>query len=253
MMNDFKTLRVLHEGPVLRVELNSPETGNAVSGPMLDELLAVLGALPDRPDVRVLILSGAGDHFCLGADRAEFAHISATDATGGRLRALGTKARQVCDALATSDAVTVARLHGSVIGAGVALAVFCDLRAGADNCRFRLPELALGMPPAWGGSLPRLIQESGAARIRELIMTGQNFDAARAAELSLLHKVVPEEGLDDAISAWTKPLVRRSATALRTTKVMMNAYASASRLADASLFDAELLTASVAAGRAGRR
>ncbi|MET9481699.1 enoyl-CoA hydratase/isomerase family protein [Streptomyces sp. NPDC006638] len=252
MVDAFKVLRVRHEGPLLKVQLNSPETGNAISGLMLDELLAVLDTVHDDPGIRVLILSGAGDDFCVGGDRREFAEFLRTDPSGVALRTLGTKARRVCDALATSDAVTVARLHGGVIGAGVALAVYCDLRAGADNCRFRLPELALGMPPAWGGSLPRLIQESGAARIRELIMTGENFDAARAADLSLLHKVVPEEELEDAISAWTRPLVRRSASALRTTKVMMNAYASASRLADASLFDAELLTASVAAGRAGR-
>ncbi|QIQ01990.1 enoyl-CoA hydratase/isomerase family protein [Streptomyces liangshanensis] len=251
-MSDFKTLRLLHEGAVLGVELNSPETGNAVSGLMLDELLAVLGTLADRPDVRVLVLSGAGDHFCLGADRAEFAKIIANDPADGRLRALGTKARMVCDALATSDVATVARVHGGVIGAGVALAVFCDLRVGAEDCRFRLPELALGMPPAWGGSLPRLIQEAGAARVRELLMTGENFTAARAADLSLLHKVVPVAELDDAVDRWTRPLVRRSAAALRTTKIMMNAYASAARLADASLFDAELMTVAVAS-RAGRR
>jgi methylglutaconyl-CoA hydratase len=252
-MDDFKTLRVLHEGAVLRVELSSPETGNAISGPVLDELLAVLGTLSDRPDVRVLILSGAGADFCLGADRSEFAEIVANDPTGARIRTLGNKARRVCDALATADAVTIARVQGAVIGAGIALAVFCDLRVGADNSRFRLPELALGMPPAWGGVLPRLLHEAGAARIRELILTGESFDAAKAAELSLLHSVVPENELDDAVARWSRPLVRRSATALRTAKLMLNAYAGAQRLADATLLDAELLTSAIASAQVSAR
>ncbi|MFI5754908.1 enoyl-CoA hydratase/isomerase family protein [Streptomyces sp. NPDC051569] len=252
MMEDFKALHVAREGAVLKVLLNSPETGNAISGLLLDELLAVLGALDDDPGIRVLVLSGAGDDFCLGGDRREFPDLLATDPTGAGLRALGNKARRVCDALATTDAVTIARLHGGVIGAGVGLAVFCDLRVGADNCRFRLPELGLGVPPAWGGILPRLLNETGAARIRELILTADNFDATTAAELSILHRVVPEAELDNAVTRWTKPLVRRSPAALRTAKTMLNAYSGANRLADATLFDAELLTSAVAAAEAAR-
>lgn len=253
MIDNFKTLAVAHQGPLLNVQLNSPDTGNALGEPMLDELLTVLGALHDRPEIRVLVLSGAGADFCLGGDRQEFAASLAADRSGAALRAMGNKARRVCEALAATSAVTIARLHGGVIGAGIALAVFCDLRAGAQNCRFRLPELALGMPPAWGGVLPRLLNESGAARIRELILTGESFDAAKAVELSLLHKAVPEGELDEVIARWTRPLARRSPAALRTAKVMMNAYAGAGRLADATLFDAEMLTSVLAAAGSERR
>lgn len=101
--------------------------------------------------------------------------------------------------------------------------------------------------------MSRLLSEAGTARIRELMLTAENFDAARAAELSILHKVVPVEELDQTVTRWTKPLLRRSPTALRTTKAMLNAYAGANRLADATFFDAELLTAAVAASEAARR
>jgi methylglutaconyl-CoA hydratase len=252
-MEDFKALRVSAEGPVLNVQLNSPETGNALSGLLLDELLAVLGTLEAQPGIRVLVLSGAGEDFCLGGDRREFTEFLAADPTGASLRTLGNKARQVCDALSTASAVTIARLQGGVIGAGMALAVFCDLRAGTESCRFRMPELALGLPPAWGGALPRLINEAGAARVRELILTGDSFGATKAAELAILHKIVPETELDEAIAQWTKPLIRRSAGALRTAKLMLNAYGGASRLADATLFDAELLTSALAAAEYARR
>ncbi|WP_438484292.1 enoyl-CoA hydratase/isomerase family protein [Streptomyces sp. S186] len=253
MIEDFKYLVVRNEGPVLTVRLNSPETGNALSEPVLDELLTVLRGIPHEPGIRVVILSGAGADFCLGADRREFAESLAADPTGAGVRVVGAKARQVCDALATTEAVTVARLHGGVIGAGIGLALFCDLRAGADNCRFRLPEAALGVPPAWGGVLPRLMHEAGAARVRELILTADTFDAATAQRMSILHQVVPEAELDGAITRWIKPLVRRSPTALRTAKLMMNAYGNAHRLADATLFDAELLSSALSAGHQARR
>lgn len=249
MFNDLKTLRITCDGPELRVELNAPETGNAISEEILDDLLAVLEEVHNRPDIRVLVLSGAGPDFCRGGDRHEFAGQLDHDPTGSGLRTIGGKARRVCDALATTSAVTIARLHGQVIGAGLALALFCDLRIGAFDSRFRLPELALGLPAAWGGSLPRLLHEAGAARIRELILTGNSFDAARAEQLSVLHRVVPESELDDAIREWTKPVLRRSAAALRTTKTLLNSYAAASRLGDTTLLDAEVLSAVVAAGQ----
>ncbi|MFI2791322.1 enoyl-CoA hydratase/isomerase family protein, partial [Kitasatospora sp. NPDC018614] len=76
-----KTLRTDRQGPVLSIELNTPDEGNAVTGTMLDELLAVLDA--QDGDVRVVVLSGAGDDFCLGGDRSEFAEQLAHDPTGG--------------------------------------------------------------------------------------------------------------------------------------------------------------------------
>lgn len=239
----FRRLLVERDGPVVHARLNCPESGNCLTEEVLDELLAMLALVRDEPEVRVLTLSGAGDDFCLGGDRAEYDALMAQDPTGGAIRALGAKARQLCDGLATSDVVTVARLHGRVIGAGLALSLFCDLRAGADTCRFRMPELAVGLPVAWGGALPRLIQEAGAARARELLLTGNSFDAGTARELGVLHRVVPEAQLPDAVDGWVRPLVRRSATALHVTKAVLNSYAASSRMADASLLEGDLLAA----------
>ncbi|WP_405458262.1 enoyl-CoA hydratase/isomerase family protein [Streptomyces sp. NBC_00101] len=238
------TVRTHRDGPVLRVELDRPEEGNAVNETMLDDLLGVL-AVPD-PEVRVLVLGGAGPDFSLGGDRNEFGDWLDEDPTGRGIRIAADKARRVCDALSSHPAVTVARVQGKVIGAGLALALACDLRVGADTTTFRLPELALGLPTAWGGVLPRLINETGAARARELILTGRVFDAQEAYGLSVLQKVVPEAELDRAVSDWTRPIVRRPEAALRVTKALFASYAAPTRLADPSLLDAEIL-ASVAA------
>ncbi|MFH9292289.1 enoyl-CoA hydratase/isomerase family protein [Streptomyces sp. NPDC017520] len=241
------TVRTRREGPVLYVELHAPDTGNAVTEAMLDELLDVVAA-PD-PEVRVLVLSGAGDDFCLGGDRTEFAEWLEEDPAGRGIRVAGEKARRVCEAISGGRAVTIARVQGKAVGAGFALALACDLRVGADTAAFRLPELALGLPTAWGGLLPRLIHEVGAARVRELILTGRAFDAAEAYQLSVLQRVVPEAELDAAVAAWAKPVVRRPEAALRVTKALLNSYAAATRLADPSFLDAELMASVAAATR----
>ncbi|NYE39346.1 enoyl-CoA hydratase/isomerase family protein [Streptomyces fulvorobeus] len=240
-----KAIRVEQDGPVLHVRLNPWQQDDTLGVAVLDEFLLLLDGLHDRPDVRVLVLSSLGTDFCLGADRAEYQASLAADPTGAGLRRIADKAHRLCQALENTHAVTIARLHGRVIGAGLALASFCDLRAGADTCRFRMPEVGIGLPPAWGGAMGRLVSEAGAARIRELMLTCEVFDAATAHRLGLLHRTAPPDRLDEAVDAWTRPLVRRAPEALVLTKRMLAGYAKADRTADVSLLDSHLLTAHI--------
>ena len=246
----YEHLHIHQDGHVLHVALNAPHTGNAVTSAMLAELLHVLLVPPHLGGVRALVLSGAGDHFCVGADREEYEAALHADPGGSVLRVVADQAQRVCDALETYPAVTIARVHGKAIGAGLALAAFCDLRAGAETATFRMPEVALGLPPAWGGALGRLIGESGAAHIRELLLTSEQFTAHDAAALSLLHKVVPLEILDAVIGEWTKPLARRSPEALALAKTMLADQSRAARGAPhAALLDPYLLAAHMARTR----
>ncbi|MEU1403216.1 enoyl-CoA hydratase/isomerase family protein [Streptomyces sp. NPDC005728] len=248
----YKALAVEQDGPVLRVRFNPTAEDSTLTVAALDDLAALLHSLHDRPDIRVLLLSSAGEDFCLGADRGEYQAALAEDPTGAAMRRIADKAHRVCDALENTHAVTIARLHGRVVGAGLALASFCDLRAGADNCRFRMPEIGIGLPPAWGGAMGRLIVEGGAARIRELMLTCETFDAASAHRLGLLHKVAPLDELDTAVHAWVRPLVRRSPEALTLTKRMFAGYSRGNRTADVALLDAHLLTAQLTQSRPQR-
>ncbi|MFI8908333.1 enoyl-CoA hydratase/isomerase family protein [Streptomyces albidoflavus] len=241
----YKTLRTARLSGVLTIELNTPEHGNAVSEALLDDLLNVLQSHEYDPGVRVIVLRAAGPHFSLGGDREEFADHLADDPAGAGIRLSATKGRRVCELLTANQAVTIARVHGKAIGAGMALALACDLRVGAEDTTFRLPEMALGLPTAWGGLLPRLINELGPARVREMILTGRPVGAEEARELSVLQRVVPADDLDIAVSQWATPVLRRHPAALRVTKLLINSLAASSRLADASLLDAEFM-ASVA-------
>ncbi|MFJ4713532.1 enoyl-CoA hydratase/isomerase family protein [Streptomyces sp. NPDC088785] len=244
-----KAVRVEQDGPVLHVRLDPEGQDPTLSVAVLDDLIAVLNDLHERPDIRILVLSSMGEDFCLGADRAEFQAAMDQDPGGAALRRIADKAHRLCQALESTHAVTIARLHGKVVGAGLALASYCDLRAGADTCRFRMPEVGLGLPPAWGGAMGRLISEGGAARIRELMLTCDTFDAATAHRISLLHKVTPADALDRAVTAWTRPLARRSPEALVMTKRMLAGYSRADRTADITLLDSHLLAAQVVRAR----
>ncbi|MER5554814.1 enoyl-CoA hydratase/isomerase family protein [Streptomyces sp. NPDC002793] len=243
--SSHKAIRVEEDGPVLHVRLNPWGQEDTLTAVVLDDLQLLLDDLHERPDIRVLILSSMGTDFCVGADRHEYQVALDSDPTGSALRRIADKAQRLCQALENTHAVTIARLHGRVVGAGLALASFCDLRVGADTCRFRMPEIGIGLPPAWGGAMGRLVSEAGAARIRELMLTCDVFDAAAAHRLGLLHRTAPLDELDEVVSAWTRPLVRRAPEALVLTKRMLAGYARADRATDASLLDSHLLAAHI--------
>ncbi len=188
------------------------------------------------------MLSSRGEDFCLGADRREYQDALATDPTGATLRRIADKAQRLCQALENTHAVTIARLHGNVIGAGLALAAHFDLRAGADTCRFRMPEVGLGLAPAWGGGMGRLIAEVRRPDPRtHAHLRGLRLPTAH--RLGLLHKVAPLDDLDDTITAWTRPLARRSPQSLVLTKRMLTGYVKAARASDTTLLDSHLLAA----------
>ncbi|MFF5019068.1 enoyl-CoA hydratase/isomerase family protein [Streptomyces sp. NPDC001165] len=252
VLDDLKTLLVKIEPPILTVQLNTPESGNSLSGLLLGELLTVLNRAEEDPEIRIVVLAGSGDDFCQGGDRSEFRPLLADDPSGSAFKTLAHKALQVCNALMTAKTVTIARLHGSVIGAGVGLAVLCDLRVGADNTRFRLPEGRLGVPPAWGGILPHLLSQAGPAVV-EPLLTGRNFDAKTGMRMGILHNVVSPDELDAAVTDWTKDIRRMPPPTLRATKTMLNAYRKTTRLADGGFFDEEILMSSIMAQELTRR
>jgi enoyl-CoA hydratase/carnithine racemase len=128
----------------------------------------------------------------------------------------------MAEAIEAIRAVTVARLHGHCVGGGVVLASACDLRVAADDTRFSIPELALGIPLAWGG-IPRLVREIGPALTKELVMTCRPFGAEEAARFGFLNRVVPPERLDDEVEALVGDLLTMSSLTLEATKAHVNA------------------------------
>lgn len=178
------------EGPVAHVVLNRPRVINAYNIQMRDELYQALEAVRDDPEVRAAVLRGAGERgFCAGADLTEFGTAPSLD-IARRVR----WERDVWGLFLGIRKPLVAALHGHVIGSGVEMACLCDIRVAAEDAVFRMPEVALGMVPAAGGTqtLPRAI---GRARALDMVLTNRQVGVREALNIGLVHRVVPRERL----------------------------------------------------------
>lgn len=218
-MSNFTTLiaEIDHSQPRLgRLTLNRPRMLNPLSTTALREV-AEAAAWFDQHGAAVVVVTGAGSSFCAGFDLNEFAGGSGSadgdgpPANGARLGA------EMADAMEAMNAVTVAAIHGHCVGGGLVLAAVCDIRIAADDATFSIPEVALGIPLAWGG-IPRLVREIGPAATKELVMTCRPFGSDEAKQLGFLNRVVPRADLDNAVAETTTALLGRATTLLRTTK-----------------------------------
>lgn len=213
------SLAVAAEGARGSITLNRPDKLNPLSTVTLQELVAAARWFDARPAVKVVVVAGNGRAFSAGADLAAFA--AAADGAAA-MREAADAGRRMAEAIEAMRAVTVARLHGHCVGGGVVLAAACDLRVAAEDTRFSIPEVDLGIPLAWGG-IPRLVREIGPALTKELVMTCRPFDAAEAKAAGFVNGVVPEADLDAEVDALVENLVGKSALTLCGTKRQVNA------------------------------
>ena len=216
---DFKTIRARVEGPVGHIVLDRPERLNAINLDMLDELIGVARWFDDQVDVRVVVVEGSGDSFCAGYDIDAFDQLS-MDAVERRVQA--AKGGAMADALESMRAVTVAKLHGWVVGGGVVLAAACDLRVASSETRFKIPEVQLGIALNWGG-IPRLVREIGPTLTRELVMTCREFSPDEAKTAGFLNRVVDLESLTGTADDLVETLVGMPAVPVLATKDQVNA------------------------------
>ena len=220
----FDTLTVELHGPIGRLWLDRPDTLNPLSTEALVELAVAARWFDTRPEVRVVVVGGRGRAFSAGADVSSFG--TAGVGAGGDLRSGADAGRRMADAVEGMEAVTIARVHGHCVGGGVVLAAACDLRVAADDTRFSIPEVDLGIPLAWGG-IPRLVREIGPAATKELVLTCRPFGAEEARGLGFLNRVVPAERLDAEVDGLAAELAAKATIPLRTTKRHVDAVTSA--------------------------
>jgi enoyl-CoA hydratase/carnithine racemase len=244
-------LVVEREGAIARVWLARPEKRNALDTHTLEELIALYDSFARDFTVRVAVLGGQGVSFCAGADRSAppgAEGMASASGSGPRGRRWWSQlGRRAVAAIADADVVTVARLHGHVLGGGLCLAVACDFRLAADDASLALPEIDLGLPLTWGGTA-RLAHELGAARARELIMLGDTVDGRTASAWGLVHRAVPATELDGVVDDWAGRLAAKSDAAIHMAKTQFRALSRRSGLGDTTEFDGDLLLAATVAG-----
>jgi len=213
----FETLLAETDGAIGRLTLNRPTKLNPLSTQTLGELAAAAHWFDERPEVKVVIVSGAGRAFSAGADLTSFTRQQELS-----VREAADLGRQMADALERMRALSIAAIQGWCVGGGLVLAAACDLRIAADDARFSIPEVDLGIPLAWGG-IPRLVREIGPALTKELVLTCRPFDAAEAKAAGFLNRLVPEAKLEATVLELAQSLAAKASHAIFSTKQHVNA------------------------------
>jgi 2-(1,2-epoxy-1,2-dihydrophenyl)acetyl-CoA isomerase len=211
---EYESLRVDRSSGVVTITLDRPAKKNAINGPMWDELGAVVGEIARRSADRVVVFTGAGGDFCSGAD------LSAPSEGVHPLSSL-RRVGDLCLAIARLPQPTIAKVRGVAVGAGLNLALVCDLVVAAEGARFSEIFAKRGLSLDFGGSwiLPRLI---GMHRAKELALLAPIIGAAEAAEIGLVNRVLPDAELDAFVDGWVAELVAGPPIALAMTKRMLN-------------------------------
>ncbi|MBI4233852.1 MAG: enoyl-CoA hydratase/isomerase family protein [Chloroflexi bacterium] len=209
MLQPFETILFQKADGVAHIVLNRPRVINAYNMQMRDEMWQALVAARDDPEVKVAILRGAGERgLCAGADLTEFG-TAPSQVVARQVRF----ERAVWELWLGIPKPFICAAHGFVLGSGVEMALLCDLRIASEDAQFGLPEVALGMIPAAGGTqtLPRTI---GIPRALEMLLTNRRVGAAEALQLGLVQRVVPRERLLAEAESLARLFVQREPVVL---------------------------------------
>jgi enoyl-CoA hydratase/carnithine racemase len=243
-MSEYTTLEVEREGPILRVWLNRPDRRNAIDNTVLREVGDLFRDLETDFETRVVVLGGRGVAFSAGADRKGTFGAGSSEVSDRERRWTSQLGRRACRAIEDCEVLTVARVHGYAIGGGFCFAAACDFRIATREAFFRLPEVDLGVPLTWG-AVPRLIQEIGAARARELLILCNDVKGEQAEQWGLVHRAVDESVdesvLDSEVARFVEELLDKPEVAVYMTKTQLRGYARRASLGDITESDGDMI------------
>lgn len=200
-------------GPVATLTLNRPDKRNAVRMSMWAAINAHVTALTEDPDVRILVVKGAGDHFCAGADISEL-----TNGPGGEYARVNWNAEE---ALANFPGPTIAMIRGNCVGGGVSIATACDIRIASTDSIFGITPAKLGIVYPTN-ALERAVRLLGASATKHLMYSGELIDAQRALRIGLIDELLEPDALEDRVMQFAETLVERSALTQVASKAMID-------------------------------
>jgi len=214
----FEAVAVRAEGAVLHLTLNRPEARNAMSLRMVTELRLALAAAEADGAIRVVVLRGAGGHFCAGGDIKDMAVARMKPAVEGEDAMAGVNAQfgTLCTAFARTPLALVAVLEGTVMGGGFGLACVADVAIADPSVAFRLPETSLGVVPAQ--IAPYLVERIGYSQAKRLAVTGARIGADAALAIGLVHEVHAADALDAALARVLADILQCAPDAVAQTK-----------------------------------
>jgi enoyl-CoA hydratase len=202
---------------IATITFNRPKALNALNAALLEEFSQALDAIAADENIRVLVLTGAGDKsFVAGADITELATFNPLTAKN-----FAKKGHTILDKLQQLPIAVIAAVNGFALGGGTEIAIACDFIYASENAKFGQPEINLGLIPGFGGTqrLPRLI---GTNMAKELVFTGKMISADGAVQIGLANKVVPKDQLMQEVMKTAKEITSKGKVSLRAAKQAIN-------------------------------
>jgi enoyl-CoA hydratase len=221
----YKKEFTMTENPILMevadgialITFNRPKALNALNQALLDAFSALLDEIADNGDIRVVVLTGAGEKaFVAGADITELARQTPLQS-----KLLSERGHDILAKLEALPQPVIAAVNGFALGGGCEITLACDFIYASETAQFGLPEINLGLIPGYGGTqrLPRLI---GRNLAKEMIFTGKMISAEEALRMGLVNRVCPPEALTETVMGTAKAIAAKGAVALRAAKQAVN-------------------------------
>ena len=232
-------VEVTTEGRVATVTLNRPEAMNAIDNGMRRNLLSAFDEIARSPDLRAVILTGAGKAFCSGAD-LKSAAANPDTSLRRTARTLLHDFQPLLETIGRMDKPVIAAVNGAAVGVGMSLALACDLLVMAENAYLMSTFVGIGLIPD-GGLAWFLARRIGYARAFEALVDCQKLGAARCVELGIANRAVADASLAEAAFKWAGELAGRAPIAMALTKRAAR-LALSSSMTDALTMEAELQT-----------
>ncbi|HWD55664.1 MAG TPA: enoyl-CoA hydratase-related protein [Acidimicrobiales bacterium] len=219
-------LRVTRSGPALELEIDRPAKRNALTDPIVQAMIGALAAAGPDESVRVVVLRGAGEHFCAGFDIVGRNADDVRPRVGSIQRRLPTEAHRLIELLLTTQTPVVCAVRGWAAGIGLHLVLASDFAVVDDAARLWEPYAQRGFTPDTGGTwlLPRRI---GEARAREMLVLGQAVSGSDAAAMGMVHRAVAADTLDAEVQGLVDRLAQAPTVTIGLTKWLLHAGASA--------------------------
>jgi enoyl-CoA hydratase/carnithine racemase len=233
-----------HDRGVLRLTLNRPDARNALSAALMSALLESLARAATDPQARVVVIAGAGPAFCAGHDLREMR----ADQRHETYEGLFAQCSELMLAIVRLPKPVIAEVHGVATAAGCQLVATCDLAVAAEDARFATPGVNIGL--FCSTPMVALTRAVGRKAAMEMLLTGEFVDAATARAIGLVNRVVPREGLRDAVDGLAREIAAKSALVVKIGKEAFYRQAELD-LAAAYRYAAEVMTTNMLARDAG--
>lgn len=208
-----------------RITLNQPSRRNALSAQMWDDLVATLQSASQIPDLKVLVIMGAGDHFSAGADISEFSTLYATRESSAEI---SKKISVALDAIAHFSRPTIAQVSGACVGGGAGIAIACDIRIADDTSKFAVTPGKIGLVYPFA-DVNRLVQTVGFSNAKDILFSARLIKAPEAKSMGLINVMVTKTELEPYVRDYAKTICATSARSAENTKKMFMAISEGER------------------------